>query len=71
MWRQDEHGYYSHRMAEEAERGDKATHRAAAAAHYELSCRYGILAAQLATGTPKLTLIDGGKVEPPAILRVG
>lgn len=59
----DDFAYFSSRVIEELERGDLATHTAAAAAHYELALHYGILAAAgSARDTPTLEIIDGGKV---------
>ena len=45
MARSDHQYYYSRRSAEEMERGDRAANPTVAAVHYELACRYAILAA--------------------------
>lgn len=59
----DDFAYFSSRAIEELERGDLATHTAAAAAHYELAHHYDILAAGSGSDIPTLEIIDGGKVE--------
>lgn len=64
MSRRDNSSYYSFRAVEELQRGDQAVSATVAAAHYELAYRYGILAANKTdTGTPKLTVVEGGKVQ--------
>ena len=64
MSHQDDCAYYALRAAEESLRGDEATNEAVAAIHYELAFRYEVLAAQLRTEGPKLTLVDRGSNSP-------
>lgn len=54
--------YYWIRAAEEYERADQATTAAAAAVHYELAYRYGIIASQADAGRPPLMLVDIEKI---------
>jgi hypothetical protein len=64
MSHQDDSAYYGLRAAEEVLRGDEATNEAIAAIHYELAFRYEVLAAQLRTEGPKLTLVNRGSNSP-------
>ena len=57
----DDQTFYSRRIAEEMERGDRAIDAAIAAIHYELAHRYSILAASAGRGTAAVTVVNGAK----------
>lgn len=63
MTRRDDHAFYWLRAAEELRRGEQAADATAAAVHYELAYRYGLLAAQTGTERPELTLVASGSAQ--------
>jgi len=51
--------YFARRAVDEIERGEQAANAALAAIHYEMALRYSMLAAEVPSRRPKLTLIHG------------